>query len=69
MSSASVTKSVPDMNVEPTGKGRVRSFSGSGINAQFESQKEIDDHEVHEAQKKSGPNSMKSFRFRGNSAR
>jgi len=72
MPSRRVKNSVPEINVKPTGQGRVKGFSGSGVTASFESQKEIDDHEVHEAQKEAGrrpTNALRSFRFKGNSAR
>jgi hypothetical protein len=38
-------KTAQNIDIEPTGNGRVKSFSGSGINAQFETQKEQDDHQ------------------------
>lgn len=59
---------VPD--ITPT--GRVKGFSGAGVTGNFESQKEIDDHEDHEQMKrtaKTNPLGIKVFRHRGNSMR
>ena len=65
-------KPIPDFDAEPTGKGRVKGFSGSGMTASFESQKEVDEHEIHESLKESAkrnPMGIRVSRVAGNSMR
>jgi hypothetical protein len=61
-----------EIEINPSGNGRVRSFSGAGINAQYESQKEADDHQdwldSRNATKKN-PLQIKTFRVAVNDMR
>ncbi|MDR0610855.1 MAG: hypothetical protein LBG58_12145 [Planctomycetaceae bacterium] len=61
-----------ETDIMPSANGRVRSFSGSGINATFESQKEADEHQdwldEREALKKN-PLQLKRFTVKVNSMR
>jgi len=56
---------IPQFDAEPAGNGRVRNFSGSGVTASFESQKEVDEHEVHEAQKAAGRSPARTLKIYG----
>jgi hypothetical protein len=65
-------KRINDIDIEPTGNGKVHSFSGAGINAQFESSKEADDHQdwldTREALRKN-PLGLKTYKIPVNGIR